>query len=186
MSVSESLENFDRIESMEQEIIQHIRTSGIRKPRETSLIDEILEIRKERRRLFNSLSGQINSSGSQIRILSEELSSTKNNISSIIIDRTEQINTSLKQCQTEKETMERRLRDEFKTELEKTKFQDRLKLEKINAKYEEKNKLIESKLVEIMTEKEKADNKEAKRIATDLLATAKAELEGRYLNKIQE
>jgi hypothetical protein len=47
---------YDQIENMEQAVIQHIRTSGIRKPRETSLIDELMDMRRERRKLFAALS----------------------------------------------------------------------------------------------------------------------------------
>ena len=43
------------IESTEQRVIQHIRTAGLRKASETSLIDDIMNIRRERRRIFKDM-----------------------------------------------------------------------------------------------------------------------------------
>ncbi len=179
-------EGLDKIESLEQEIIQHIRTSGIRKPRETSLIDEVLEIRRERRKLFSSMTAQISSSENQISFLSEELHHTNEKMTTLINERTEQITNNMKQTQIEQSSLEQRLRDEFKIELEKSKFQDRLKFDKLRGKYEERSQQVEAKLQEIMTEKRKADNQAAKVIAKELLEGAKVELENRYLNKINE
>lgn len=139
-------ESFDKIEGLEQEIIQHIRTSGIRKPRETSLIDEVLEIRKERRRLFSSLTNQLTSSNNQLSQLSDELRHTRDKMNQLISERTEQLTNSLKQTQLEASLLESKLQADFKVELEKARFQDRLKLDKVRQKYEEKNRYVETKL----------------------------------------
>jgi len=48
-------EGADGLEHLEQQIIQHIRTAGLRKPKETSLVDELLELRKLRRQVFARL-----------------------------------------------------------------------------------------------------------------------------------
>jgi hypothetical protein len=45
----------NQLESQEQSIIQHIRTSGLKKNRECALIDEIMDLRKNRRRTFTML-----------------------------------------------------------------------------------------------------------------------------------
>lgn len=52
---------FDSIEQQEQDLIRHIHTSGLKTPRETSLVDEVMNIRKERRRLFAKLLNSSNS-----------------------------------------------------------------------------------------------------------------------------
>ena len=51
--------SLDRLEAQEQDFIQHIRTAGLRKPRETALVDELLAMRKERRQIFSALVGHI-------------------------------------------------------------------------------------------------------------------------------
>ncbi|RYY82195.1 hypothetical protein EON63_13790 [archaeon] len=45
----------ESIESKEQALVQHIKTAGLRQPKELALINEILEIRKERRQVFSAL-----------------------------------------------------------------------------------------------------------------------------------
>jgi hypothetical protein len=45
----------DELENLEQQLIQHLRTCGIRSAREVSLVDEVLDIRKARRQLFAAL-----------------------------------------------------------------------------------------------------------------------------------
>eukprot|EP01032_Pedospumella_encystans_P025125 gene25125-28405_t len=52
-------ESLAKIENLEQGIIQHVKTSGIRKPRELQLIDEIMDLRRERRKLFSTLVQQL-------------------------------------------------------------------------------------------------------------------------------
>jgi chromosome segregation ATPase len=45
----------EEVERREQDLIQHVRTSGMRKPRETALVDEILDLRRVRRQLCSVL-----------------------------------------------------------------------------------------------------------------------------------
>jgi len=49
----------EAIEALEQDLIQHIRTAGLQKRREICLVDEVLELRKEKRKLLTSLQSQI-------------------------------------------------------------------------------------------------------------------------------
>jgi hypothetical protein len=50
-----------KIENLEQNIIQHIRTSGVHKPRETALIDEVMELRRLRRKFTSAVCSQLKS-----------------------------------------------------------------------------------------------------------------------------
>lgn len=45
----------DSLEEKEQEIIQHIRTAGLQKRREVAIVDELLNIRQERRKIMSAL-----------------------------------------------------------------------------------------------------------------------------------
>ena len=75
---SESLDHvFGSIEGAEQSVIQHLRTSGLRKASETSLIDEILNIRRERRRIFTDLLTVCDSLRNQSRHLEKQLASSR-------------------------------------------------------------------------------------------------------------
>lgn len=49
----------ESLEAREQDLIQHIRTAGLQKRREIALVDEVLELRKEKRKLLTSLMDQI-------------------------------------------------------------------------------------------------------------------------------
>lgn len=50
------------IEGMEQTVIQHIRTAGIvNKSKETSLVDKVLDLRRERRRVFSATLNELES-----------------------------------------------------------------------------------------------------------------------------
>ena len=42
----------DHLEALEQQLIQHLRTSGVRQQREVELINEVMAIRRERRKSF--------------------------------------------------------------------------------------------------------------------------------------
>jgi hypothetical protein len=48
-------ESIDGIEKTEQGVINHLRTAGLRQSSETALVDDILKIRKDRRRVFSAM-----------------------------------------------------------------------------------------------------------------------------------
>ena len=49
------MKTIEILEGMEQAVIQHIRTAGIvNKSKETSLVDKVLDLRRERRRVFSA------------------------------------------------------------------------------------------------------------------------------------
>eukprot|EP01036_Dinobryon_divergens_P044303 gene44303-59103_t len=54
------------IEEKEQAVIQHIRTAGLKKNRETMLIEEVSELRRSRRRIFTDLMSNIKDIKSQL------------------------------------------------------------------------------------------------------------------------
>jgi hypothetical protein len=60
------------LEKREQDLIHHIRTSGLRADRETSLIGEIIEIRKARRQLVSVLFDTISVSSEEISVFKEQ------------------------------------------------------------------------------------------------------------------
>ena len=175
-----------RIENIEQSIIQHIRTSGIRKPRETALIDELLDLRKERRIFSSSIHNQLKSLESQNKLLFDELNELKKNTSNEL--KTAQDNEKLLQIQlqTEKLHFEERLKKELHDQEEKLKFLESMNMNKLKKKYEERVKMMDDKVSEVFKEKAKSDMKEARSLATDLAEKAKVQIERRYNEKIAE
>ena len=175
-----------RIENIEQSIIQHIRTSGIRKPRETALIDELLDLRKERRIFSSSIHNQLKSLESQNKLLFDELNELKKNTSNEL--KTAQDNEKLLQIQlqTEKLHFEERLKKELHDQEEKLKFLESMNMNKLKKKYEERVKMMDDKVSEVFKEKAKSDMKEARSLATDLAEKAKVQIERRYNEKLAE
>ena len=179
-------DNLSRIEGLEQNVIQHIRTSGIRKPRETSLIDELLDIRKERRKLFSSLSSQVKTLESINQQVTEDLTKLKEKQANEASGLQSQLSTLLSQKNQEHESFDQKLRTELEAQEEKLKFMERLNIDKVKKKCEERIKLVEAKVLEVMEAKKNADLKDAKTIALDLVGKAKAEMEKKCLDKIAE
>jgi len=59
--------SIEAIEGMEQAVIQHIRTAGIvNKSKETSLVDKVLDLRRERRRIFSSTFNELESAQKEV------------------------------------------------------------------------------------------------------------------------
>ena len=72
------------LEENEDLLIQHVRTSGLRKARETSLIDEIISIRKIRRQIFTNLLDKIKELSMEIESLNNSNSINKNDFSTLV------------------------------------------------------------------------------------------------------
>ena len=134
------------IEEKEQNLIQQVRTAGIRKPRETSLVEEILDLRKDRRKLYSMLTSTI-----------DEQMVINGNLESLIKSQQSEVAVLASRLEQELESRQRdtaRLHDMHKQALEllKEKHAKSLKEErkKTTAKYEEKLSDIELKLNELM------------------------------------
>ena len=54
-SAASPAEALGNIETTEQEVINHLRTAGLRRDSESKLVDDILRIRKERRQIFSAM-----------------------------------------------------------------------------------------------------------------------------------
>ena len=147
-SGSQPRDDFTHIEALEQELLNHIRTSGLRKPRETSLIDEVMVIRRERRRLFAALSTKTTDLERRKGELSEEL----NRVLSDSDSRCKKLSEELQQLKISSRQQQRRVE-------EKLDFKHKLAADDLRSRFEAKTRLIESKLQEIMLEKERKDNK---------------------------
>lgn len=64
---SASRESFAKIESLESDLLQHVHTSGVREGKLRQLVDEIMAVRTDRRRLFTALTSENTSLVEKIR-----------------------------------------------------------------------------------------------------------------------
>jgi chromosome segregation ATPase len=55
----EYADQLDTLEASEQTLIEHLRTAGLKKTRECQLIDEVLNMRKNRRQVFSMLTKDV-------------------------------------------------------------------------------------------------------------------------------
>ena len=179
-------ESLVKIENLEQGIIQHVKTSGIRKPRELQLIDEIMDLRRERRKLFSTLVQQLRVSEGLNAELGSQLTAVKEKYTTETSSLQSQLSALLAQKQGEQERYEEKLRRELEIQEEKSKFMEKINIDKVKKRCEEHINVLEAKLNEVISMKVKSDQKEARTIATELLSKAKAELEKRASDKIAE
>lgn len=185
-SLQDHSEGIAKVENLEQGIIQHVKTSGIRKPREMQLIDEIMDLRRERRKIFATLVQQLRLTDARNSELSSELATLKERQSGEATGLQSQLTALLTQRQADQDRYEEKLQRELAAQEEKHKFMEKVNVDKVKRKCEEKMKLLEAKVDEVFVMKANSDQKEAKAIATELLTKAKAELEKRCSDKINE
>jgi hypothetical protein len=184
----DSNEDLAKIENLEQALIQHIRTSGVRKPRETALIDEVMDLRRDRRRLFCSLITQLKSSESINKAQVEELARVENNNKIELDSLKQQVATLVQQKNNDTEYFNQRLQKDLQVQEEKLKFMERLNIDKIQKVCDAKIKVLEEQVEEAVAIKSasKMEVKEANKLAMELIQKSKDEMEKKCNQKILE
>jgi len=117
---------FGSIEGTEQSVIQHLRTCGLRKASETSLIDEILNIRRERRRIFTDLMQVCESLRNQNKHLEKQLHVTR-----------EEVVQAKKASVTQLDELQQTYARELKVQTEAQKKKHELKLKEVGVRLED-------------------------------------------------
>ena len=176
----------EHIENLEQQLIQHIRTSGVRKPRENALIDETMDIRKARRKLFAAMLQQLDSVESRLVISEQEFTTAQASIS------TERAVLQAKAATLEQEIAsihanreQEKLKD-LSMQLERCKFEEKQTIDRIRKKCEARIKQVEEKFSEVLEQKRRGDIRDARAIALDLMEKAKGEIERKYNEKLTQ
>lgn len=141
--------NITEIESSEQTLIQHLRTAGIKKSRETELIDEVLHIRRLRRQLIAA----ITTSFDKLCIEHDRLRES----SSLAEERhlrdmkrgheahVEEVSTQKKKCKD----LEKKFRTTAKEMTSKYEASLATQVEKVKQKYEAKLQSLESMVKQV-------------------------------------
>lgn len=179
-------EDVAKIENLEQNIIQHIRTSGVRKPRETALIDEVMELRRERRKFSTTIYGHLKALDKQNSALQQEMDALRHRLQTSTAGEEQLQRKQAEMRETERQQFEERLKNELATQEEKLEFMEKINIAKVRNKYEERMKELELKMKDVFQERAKTELKDARTIAMELVEKAKVELERRCNEKIAE
>ena len=154
--------SLDRLEAQEQDFIQHIRTAGLRKPRETALVDELLAMRKERRQIFSALVGHI------IRLQSTRLQLAED------VERHIAAQRDLRSAHQEEL---RKLEETHTSEM-------RHQMQRLSRKYEDKLRMIGSKVEEVTNAKLRDQQASVDALAKELTSDAVEEVTKKHDEKL--
>lgn len=180
------MEGIERIEQLEQTLIQHIRTSAILQTRELLLIDEVLSIRRERRKCFTNALNQNEKFKTENEELKQQLSSIQQNTSKELERILQNHNQERQRHQEEFQTLKQEFELEKRMNRENIKMIESTLTDKLKRSYESKLNIIENKLQEVLTEKQANDIAQARLIADNLVKKVSTELENNYNRKLSE
>lgn len=167
------------LDEMDQTLIQHIRTAGLRKAREVALIDEIMEIRRERRKLFSTLSTKMEN-------LEKQNFELKAQEDEKAIKSSEELNEKLVAKQDELSRLKQKCKLHINELNERHAAQIEDINEKISKKYEGKLQLLESKIEELSSMKQTREKREADQSAQVIVQEQLLEVERKHAAKIQK
>lgn len=179
-------DNLSNIETSENLLIQHIRTAGIRKPREIELIDEIMTLRRERRRSFSSIEQAARIFRKENMSLQMQLEKTMRESASEISLFKSSLSSNLKKKDLEIQSVIDHYDDLFLKEKERNRFVTKANEEKLAKIYEEKMRQVERKIEELVGAKAKHDHTTAEAIAFDLTAKSISELNEQHQMKLMK
>lgn len=162
----------EKIENEEQEYIQQLRTSGLRKPRETFLIEKIMDIRKSRRVIFTSIMSDL-----------EKMSKVSTDVKSKL-DENELIartNAEYKRKIDELNSQLLKKSQEFSSLNDKTEFKLKVYKEKLNMKYESRLKELDDKMKEIEIAKLTVSEKKLNQKVEEIKSTLSEDISAYYM-----
>lgn len=177
---------FEGVEIIEQQLIQHLRTAGIRKPRETELINEVMLLRRERRKSYNVIKTAADYFNEENRDVREQLNNCIKERKSEILSRKDLLTHVLRNKDTEINEIKERYQTEYDKLIDKYSSMAKIQIEKISKSYEEKFQIVEGKVQELLVAKENHDEKAAEAIAVTMTDKAIYELKKEQKIEIQK
>jgi hypothetical protein len=180
------MESIDRLEQLEQTIIQHIRTSAIPKQRELLLVDEVLTLRTERRRYFSNLQTHVDKYKKENEEYLKQLATIQQSHASEQEKSQRDYKTELQKRTEELQSLQHEYELEKRMHLENMKILENEVTQKLKRLYDSKLNIIEIKLKEVMLEKQTNDLAQAKVIADNIVKKVTGELEEKYQRKVAE
>jgi chromosome segregation ATPase len=178
--------NTNAIESREQNLIQRIRTSGLVQSREVLLVDEVLEIRKERRQLFTKMNGEISMLQEMSQRWEQKALSLEQRIDQLQREflRREEDRKIKNREEIENAKQEMLQHREKEASLAQAEFSRREEIMKI--RYENQLQELAAKIEQVTIEQKSHDLTQAKVIANKLVKKISSELEEKFLRKVRE
>lgn len=174
----------ENLEEREQILIQHLRTAGLRQAKEASLVEEVFDLRKERRRYFSQLQEEMGRLDQVNKDLCLELDQVKQHLMTDLTTLQKKHEREVAIRDEQLRLLEQSMKAEKEAQVENVKLTEKKSLDRLKASYESKLSLLEEKLKEIIEEKQQNDLKHAKMIANDLVKKVTIEIEEKYQKKI--
>lgn len=180
------MESIDRLEQLEQTIIQHIRTSAIPKQRELLLVDEMLTLRTERRRYFSNIQTQVDKLKKDNDEYQKQLTTMQQSYVSEQEKSQRDCKVELQKCTEELQSLQHEYELEKRMHVENMKLLENEVTQRLKRLYDSKLNIIEIKLKEVMLEKQTNDLAQAKVIADSIVKKVSGDLEEKYQRKVAE
>ena len=143
------MDQIDNIERLEDVLLQHIRTSGMKKSRETSLIDEVLELRRVRRRALSQIAADID----KLQLDNDEIIRQSKGIARSAVIHEKEIEVKV---HNEVKRLEQEYREKFSEFAARRDGSIKEFIAKIKHKYENQLVVLENKLADITAEYQNA------------------------------
>jgi hypothetical protein len=176
----------DHMEALEQQLIQHLRTSGVRQQREVELINEVMAIRRERRKSFaavRTLATQLEEDNRNVRARCTALLRERE---AEAASRKAAVATALHKKEAELHAAHRQHEQELLALKEKFGLASHTQIARITKVYEEKLRAVDAKLQELEAAKHGHDQRAAQAIAAELADKAVAEATAQHRAKLQQ
>ena len=174
------------IEAIEQQLIQHLRTAGIRKQREVELINQVMILRRERRRSFSAISLSMQKVVDENGNLKAMLSIARKQIEFEIKVRNDCISDALQRKDSEIHCAIQENEKENNKKMDRCSYQMKLQIEKISKTYEEKLQMLDLKIQELIAARGNQDQRVAESMAFEMTAKAISDLNDRHNAKLQK
>ena len=174
------------IEAIEQQLIQHLRTAGIRKQREVELINQVMILRRERRRSFSAISVSTQKVVNENGNLKAMLSNARKQIELEIKVRNDCISEAVQRKDSEIHCAIQENEKENVKKMDMCSYQMKLQIEKISKRYEEKLQMLDLKIQEMSAARDDQNQRVAESIAFEMTAKAISDLNDRHNAKLQK
>lgn len=176
----------EKIEDLEQLLLQHMRTAGIRSSKENSLIEEMLDLRKERRKLFSQLAEKNERLTEENEFIKEQHRQANQKQEQLINLLKNQHDIEIAKREEEFHQRESSFKHEIALLQENHKLLEEKSYETFKQTYESKLGKLEQKLKQVLKEKEANDLSKAKQLAEKFIEKALVEMEESHKKKISE
>jgi hypothetical protein len=174
------------LEALEQQLIQHLRTTGVRKQREVELINEVMNIRRERRKSFAGVRSLVRRLEEDNREIRDRCTTLARERESEMISRKALMAHAVHKNEAELSAISRQHEAELAALKEKFTQVNKLQLVKISKVYEEKLRAVDDKLQQLDAARQVHDQRTAQAIAAEMTDRAVTEVTTQHQAKLQK